>query len=130
MLERTNDPECPRCGCTDTTMVEERMRFGARVERRECSHCGNHFTPTGLTAKPVAERVGDEQAEDELDGAEAGRGARSVAYSAQPARCLCPQCRSRNPAVKSTQRGDDGRTVRHHRCGNCGHRFKSIEDAG
>jgi transcriptional regulator NrdR family protein len=128
MLERTQDPECPRCGCTDSTSVESRLRFGKQSERRECTHCLHRFTPPE-PAEAVEPAVEDDAEGGEDPPAARGRGGQ-VAYTAQPARCACPQCRARNPPVQSTRAGTDGRTIRHHRCTTCGCRFKSIEDAG
>jgi transcriptional regulator NrdR family protein len=129
-MRRTDDPECPRCGCTDSTALESRLRFGKQVARLECTHCLHRFTPPE-PVEPVEPGADDDQ--DEADAEEAAPGRRTtqqVAYTAQPARCACPQCRARNPPVKSTRAGADGRTIRHHRCTTCGHRFKSIEDVG
>lgn len=105
MLERCNDPPCPKCGCNQSELVSSSAGLrGGKHERRECGHCGKRF---GVNIPAPA---GDALA------AELGGG---VVY--RPVRC--PGCASDNQVVTSTQ----GR-LRYHRCRDCGQRFKSVEE--
>lgn len=100
-LTRPTNPECPRCGCNATTLVNAGQRFGRPWARFECDACEEQFF---LGSKPST------------DGTVNG-----VTY--QTVQCRCPRCRAANPPVKSTQ----GR-VRFHQCRECGQRFKSVEE--
>ena len=42
-------------------------------------------------------------------------------------RLRCPKCGSTNVLVKHTNPEVAGNIVRHHRCSDCGNRFKSVE---
>lgn len=40
----------------------------------------------------------------------------------------CPKCGSDQVPVQHTNPEIDGNTIRYHRCSDCGHTFKSIEE--
>ncbi len=73
-LQRVEGPECPRCGCEDTELLEEVTRWGKRSERRQCNHCGKVFY-----ADLPPEEDGDEA---------------NVAIRATQARCFAPSRRN------------------------------------
>ncbi|MBA7667774.1 hypothetical protein ES703_75872 [subsurface metagenome] len=43
-------------------------------------------------------------------------------------RCRCPKCNSIQVPVQHTNPEVDGNIIRHHKCLDCGHTFKSIEE--
>lgn len=89
--------DCPACGCNATLLVGRTRWWGDIVEKRQCEHCGKRFTCSPDQDDPAVE---------------------AVVY----VRVQCPECSGDDCPVTSTQR-----PVRHHRCRDCGCRFKSIE---
>ena len=45
-LQRCNGPECPECGCTDSQIVETKLRFWSVCQTRVCGHCGTRWRVT------------------------------------------------------------------------------------
>ncbi|MBA7476237.1 hypothetical protein ES707_11619 [subsurface metagenome] len=43
-------------------------------------------------------------------------------------RLRCPKCGNTNVPVQHTNPEVDGNIVRHHKCSDCGKRFKSVEE--
>lgn len=43
-------------------------------------------------------------------------------------RLRCPKCNSVQVPAQHTNPEIDGNIIRHHKCANCGHTFKSIEE--
>jgi len=43
-------------------------------------------------------------------------------------RLRCPKCDSAQVPVQHTNPEVDGKIIRHHKCADCGHTFKSIEE--
>jgi len=43
-------------------------------------------------------------------------------------RLRCPKCGSTNVPVQHTNPNVGGNIVRHHKCSDCGNRFKSVEE--
>lgn len=116
-LDKATGPECPDCGCAASRVVASRPgRTGSAIrgtlalwtiERRRCDECGCEFS----NRLERADEGETEQAEQS-----------GVVY--EPLRC--PRCSSKKVPVMST-RAVGGATQRHHRCRDCGCRFKSIE---
>lgn len=102
MLERCTDPACPRCGCNQSRVVSTAPGlFGGKSEQRACGACGKLFNC--LAAEP-------ESADESLAG---------VVFR----KLRCPQCHGSNCLVTSSRA-----PIRYHRCGDCGARFKSVEE--
>lgn len=109
---RKEGPDCPRCGCVDTELLQRIDRrveladstmWGEVLERLRCNHCGhayyyNREPEPGEEVEPVAGLV---------------------IYT--PIRC--PDCNSKEVRTTSTRR-----PVRYHKCGNCGRSFQSVEE--
>lgn len=125
---RMTGPECPGCGCADAARVRTE-RFGRDVERCRCRHCGRQWTARPA-ADPLVERrppplvrnradVAPDPVVVEQEAREEARGATPIYVPAQVPRC--PQCGAES-RVYCTRR-----PVRHHRCTECRHRFKSVE---
>lgn len=101
-MSRVTGVECPDCGCPQAELQWTGTSWGKPVKRLRCTACGTAWT---WPAEP-----------------EEARG--PIAY----ARTLCPACGSKATKVASTRKGRHGMpTVRHHRCDDCGKRFKSTE---
>jgi|694.fasta_scaffold89818_3 hypothetical protein len=76
-MERITDPECPVCGCPQSTVVSQSTWWGKTTVKRACGHCGNQFFAT-------------EEAEK----------AKSVVRFV---RVRCPHCQSKNCRITSTR---------------------------
>lgn len=117
-------PACPRCGCNyllEVAGATARWRSvtdprtgkpwgGSERKRVECDHCGKRFD----VAADEPEAAAPEPEIPRYDPAPAVRDVRR----SPP----CPECRSARTRVTSTRR-----PVRHHKCRDCNHCFKSIE---
>ncbi len=119
-------PECPKCECPDTEVIEERLVFGQRRERCACAFCGHRFTADGLVAQGDADHVARAEAMDESATDDLLQPA-TIEYRDQPARCICPACKARNPRVTRTTKADST-IIRDHKC-LCGHRFRSTQSS-
>lgn len=135
-LQRVDGPECPRCGCPDSTiLLGASPRWISAVDpktgapwgqnsptqRRRCRACGELFYA------PPASAPADEPAASTPPAVSAGNGPPSgVRYYV----LRCPKCRSDQVKVTKTMHPHDAPTVRYHKCGECGHRFKSVESEG
>lgn len=98
-LERVEGPECPHCGCMDQAVLSRSRWNGRYTERRGCRHCGHIFSA---------------QSTDDLE---------PEPPTYYPAILpVCPTCGSTDNVVTHTLR-----PIRHHRCRQCGERFKSTE---
>jgi transcription elongation factor Elf1 len=117
-LEPADGPECPRCGCRDSKIVEAGNPAGwfARQGRARCGACGLFFAvsaPAAAARQPAISR--------EMAPAPEASGPVPHAVIYRPVRC--PQCGGKKCPVKSTK----GR-IRNHKCSQCGHAFKSVEE--
>lgn len=54
-LEKTTDPECPKCGCTQSDVINERPRWGQPRKRRECANCGALWNE--ITQQPASRLI-------------------------------------------------------------------------
>ena len=111
MLQKCDGPACPACGCQDTRRYAGRRRWtGQEYVQFVCQHCGKVFYPEDRWQEKSAEQEKTPEPEISPGGA--------VIY--RPVRC--PKCNSLKVKVTSTRR-----PVRHHKCEDCGERFKSVE---
>jgi transcriptional regulator NrdR family protein len=99
VMERFAGPECPECGCRDSDLVQQCSYWGQSAEERQCRFCGRRWTETI-------------EADDSPDNLQ------PVLYHV----VRCPRCGSDQTRVTSTRR-----PIRHHKCHECGLRFKSHE---
>ena len=110
MLQLCDEPECPHCGCRDTQpFTPSRRRWSYsddHAQRQQCNHCGKTWYLTKRW-RPEAEP----EPEPEKP--------KGVIYHV----VRCPECGSKNTGVASTRRPE-----RRHKCKDCGHAFKSIEE--
>lgn len=91
---------CPRCNCNDVEFIETATRHGLPADKWECNFCGHGFMQTPVQAAPAET---------------------TIWYHI----LLCPECKS-DKVKTTTTRG----TVRHHKCKDCEHTFKSAEKRG
>jgi hypothetical protein len=109
MLERCDGHACRVCGCTDHRLWGRARIFGVEYQRFRCGGCGEESERP--VAEIEAERVAREQARQEI-----------AEEMARWPRTKCPTCGGSDVPVRSTRE-----KIRHHLCGDCGRRFKSIE---
>lgn len=102
LLTRADGPECVRCGCQDSEVLDTREWRGAVWEVRRCNHCGHRFSWHAQEANEDLEPVAD---------------------SVQVVVIQCPNCGAEWPPAVSTP----AKGRRRHKCKECGHPFKSIE---
>jgi ssDNA-binding Zn-finger/Zn-ribbon topoisomerase 1 len=100
MIPRVTGPECDRCGCADSRLLESFTRWGQGYERRQCEHCGRTYQAKTTAANRTEPIV------------------KPVVYQV----IRCPGCGSGDTHVTSTRR-----PIRHHKCDGCGECFKSSE---
>ena len=108
-LEFVDGPECPTCGCRDSTLVRATTHWGERAERRQCRHCGRTWTYT-------PDAAGESE---EAKPSPPHPLTPSPPDPDTPDSSSCPGCGSGNVIVTSTQK-----RVRYYRCRACGGRFK------
>jgi len=128
-------PECPKCGCNAVRIVGRgRLRFGRLIRRWRCGHCQYTWTerenwPTKIDPVPGYSTRPEPPPEtlpvDEPPAAPAiGTGPPDIspggAVRYQIVRC--PKCGSDRTRITSTTR-----PIRRHKCKDCGHPFKSVE---
>ena len=103
-LNEITGPECPNCACRHSTVIRRWLDWNkATYVARQCRHCGKRWS---------AELITEPEPEPEQP--------KEVAYPVLEIRC--PACGSADTKVKSTRR-----PLRFHKCGACGHCFKSRE---
>lgn len=118
-LDHCGGPECPRCGCRDTEVLQAPRpdAWFARAGRARCRHCGRSFIvtadadaaiPAGPEPEPSAPIESDDPPRE--DGV--------VRYVL----VRCPECGSSDTAITRTSR-----PIRYHKCRACNHAFKSVE---
>ncbi|UCG33288.1 MAG: hypothetical protein JSU68_01405 [Phycisphaerales bacterium] len=112
-FQRVDGPECPDCGCQDSTRLSEASKWGKKAHWRECRHCRRRW-------------IAQSQAEAETNHGtpQVSHGEPVVVYPT-PAKIHCPECNCTDTRVTTTRR-----PVRHHKCRHCGARFKSCEREG
>jgi transposase-like protein len=124
-LEQVVGPECPLCGCKESTIRKRTQRWnGKRIDTtHRCANCKNDWIQTD-----------DGPAAESKTSTAVGRnGQNALASTAEPAlttrgdaviygHTRCPACGSTKTRVGTTQR-----PVRYHKCVDCRHTFKSIE---
>lgn len=96
--------DCPKCGCNAVEQTGWVRRWGGRVPRWQCDHCGHEFRGQVKTVPAV---------QDPKD-----TGLIAVDYHI----LHCPHCGSTKTRVQTTRP-----PVRYHECHTCGKSFKSIE---
>lgn len=100
MDNATVGPECRKCGCNATFLVE--AGGGSRPWAKfRCDFCGDMATVRG-------------------DGTPATRG---VSFQ----RIRCPECDSTDTHVASSGPAKPANRIRYHKCNACEHTFKSVE---
>jgi len=118
------DPtDCPACGCNDVTILRAPVPdswFGSGKAR--CRHCNKMFS---FRLSGAAIRNGNGSGRPELPPEEEPVAApclppedRGVIYHI----VRCPKCGGDRTKIVRTDR-----PVRYHKCGECGHGFKSVE---
>ena len=114
---RPANPDCPRCGCDDVTILREPdpgTNWFAYTRLR-CNHCGRVWN-----ARPAAAAESDEPSEENETPAPPVDTTPVYRPAVRP---KCPECGSRENRVTSTEL-----PIRHHKC-QCGAAFKSVEAA-
>ena len=89
-LERTEGPECPKCGCCESEVVGRRENWGKEWRRLQCQHCGKTWSAPASDSESNNGKV--------------------VVYQV----LRCPKCHSGNTVVTSTRK-----PIRHHKCFDC-----------
>lgn len=116
LLDRITGPECPDCGCEDSTLLKSRRGWDDRVrQRRQCANrrCGRVW----LAA------VEDHPDDDSL----ASVIKEAITKVVDFIKTRCPYCDSTNTTVYCTRPKVRGIRERHHRCAACKKTFKSLE---
>lgn len=108
-------PSCPNCGCQDVRILRHPQRAGwlsAHGQgRAQCNACSRPFAIAAI------------QEGQDVEHAEPLVTQRTpTPPSVQYQVLLCPACGSEKVRVTSTQR-----PVRHHKCKECDHTFKTVE---
>jgi len=102
---RSEDGECPRCGCPEADIVRKAATFGSReIEQRCCTHCGLRFRRSRVVVVAVAAPV--------------------LPPTLQVSRVIidmpvCPQCGGITKVTSTRTK------YRWHRCIACSHPFKT-----
>lgn len=141
-LQLANGPECPRCGCRDSSILrapapvlddgEEKWHWGTGGGSARCKHCGNQFSFREIPAPivPIADPVAVDEAMGEMEFDDADRILHEVVKprdTAYPVR-ECPECGSPSTKVYRTMKEIDGvPRLRYHRCLGCHETFKSAD---
>lgn len=107
----------PRAGCRDCGCNDMRAMGGRRVCRRCGSVAGRMLAKPAPEARPSADTGGVELAADDKDVC-GDTHSHGVIY--RPVRC--PACESKKTRVTKTMV-----PLRYHKCNECGHNFKSME---
>jgi transposase-like protein len=118
LLSPITGPECPRCGCQDSSVIRRGVRWGQPWSRRRCHNCGEAWAcndPPPAAPGDARLAAGDDAVPIDPPPPDPDRG---VIYHV----VRCPNCGSDHCKVTSTRR-----PVRYHRCDDCGHTFKSVE---
>lgn len=97
-LVLTEAKECSKCGCKDRVKRDGQQR---------CRHCGKLWVRHIAPASDMRET---EQEHEPIEG---------VTYYHV---LRCPSCGSKKTKITSTRK-----PIRHHKCKDCGHNFKSTE---
>jgi len=128
-LDRSEGPDCPYCGCNQATIVRPPQKDEQwwPTGKAKCGHCGRLFSFKELPV-PV-ETVSPPPIitpyEPSLDLREQEGGGRVIQRIVP--RVICPEC-DVPMKVKSTQKSRDGsRTIRYHKCPQCGKTDKTVE---
>lgn len=100
-LTKSAGPDCPKCGCNATAIVEA-GQSPAPWAKFACDFCNHRFS-VGRQPPP-------------------GPVVNGVVYKTTRCECPNPGCRAKNPPVKSTIG-----IYRWHKCDKCGQTFKSVE---
>jgi len=110
--------ECPKCGCDDIQIIiPARPGTWWSSGKGRCRHCGHTVairaadTPPPPDPEPTPATMSTPPPEPQVNGG-------AVIY--RPIRC--PKCGSTKTRITSTRR-----PIRQHKCQDCGHTFKSIE---
>lgn len=126
-LQLADGPQCPRCGCRDSRILQmptvDPTSWYARATatgRARCNHCGQVFTFRGLDPKAV----GAVMAAVDDPPAAAAPPPKDTAY---PVRA-CPECGSPDVRVTSSPKPKPGSPkIRYHECAACLAGFKSVD---
>jgi len=109
--------KCPVCHCRHLLPVRVTEWLGRRQEVRECRHCGRRVVLSPAAEKNPADFAGlSPPTLTPLGG---------VPFLST--RCPCGSDNTK--IVQTIQPKGDGTTVRWHKCGDCGQRFKSFQAA-
>jgi len=125
-LDLANGPRCPHCGCRDARILEEPTEGTWWPSgRAACKHCGQRFNFRGAEedreAMPaLPEMIEREEAEELPAESPAYDPDRGVIYHV----IRCPACGGTNTRVSRT-----ARPIRYHKCSDCEHTFKSVEQS-
>lgn len=115
MLERSDGPECPKCGCQASHQVggfgyrSQKTATGietTKLIRHACDHCGTQFqvpAPPQPTEKPDHPYC--------------------VPYKSN----TCPRCESLRTEVVSVRAQTELGKFRYHRCRDCRYTFKTLQ---
>lgn len=98
MMQPVFGPACPKCGCTQSEVIESFTRWRKRHQRHECTNCLHTFSAPA----------------ESIDGEDETPAEYPVLF--------CRECKIGKMKVASTQAG-----VRPMKCDNCGRTCKSVE---
>ncbi len=119
-LDQADGPECPYCGCNDTTITQRPPAGEKGVDwwfgfgQAKCNFCGRSFSVKELPP----------ESEPELPPA------REEPPSSVPfVSVRCPACKSTNTIVTKSPKPMPEGTIkfRYHKCRACGNKFRSHE---
>jgi Zn ribbon nucleic-acid-binding protein len=108
MMPSIQGPACPRCHSQLSDVIQYSTRWGLPSVVRRCVHCGYTFSALVPTPEDTIRPDPPRPAAPPF-----------VLYPM----IHCPECNSVQTRVTSTRK-----PVRHHKCDNCGHCFKSHEN--
>ena len=108
ILREITGPACPQCQCRHSEVIARFQHWNKPWAKRKCRFCHKVWSTALEMTAPAPGKPETDQP-------------KPVAYRAST-RLQCPSCGSSRTVITSSPR-----PVRHHKCRDCGHCFKSCE---